>query len=69
MGAFDFSDKNVLVTGASSGIGMAFADSFAAANAEFTILADREEVHETGDMLLTKHGRKINALPVHIPAP
>ena len=45
---------------------MAVADSFAAANAELTILADRDEVHETGDMLSTKHGRKINALQCDI---
>ena len=57
MGTFDFSGKNVLVTGASSGIGMAVADSFAAANAELTLLADRDEVHKTGAMLSTKHGR------------
>ena len=66
MRTFDFSGKNVLVTGASSGIGMAVADSFAAANAELTILADRDEVHKTGDMLSTKHGRKINALQCDI---
>ena len=66
MSIFDFSGKNVLVTGASSGIGMAVADSFANANAELTILADRDEIHKTGELLSAKHGRKINALQCDI---
>lgn len=66
MSIFDFSGKNVLVTGASSGIGMAVADSFAEANAELTILADRDEIYKTGELLSTKHGRKIYALQCDI---
>lgn len=44
-GAFDFSGKRVLITGASRGIGYAVARGFSASGAKVSILADADEVH------------------------
>jgi len=48
---FDFSQKSVLVTGASRGIGFGVAKGFAQAGAELTILAENEEIHAAAKSL------------------
>ena len=45
--SFDVSDKRVVVTGASRGIGLAIARAFVSAGATVVILAEREEVFAT----------------------
>ncbi|MDO6586088.1 SDR family oxidoreductase [Salipiger sp. 1_MG-2023] len=44
---FDFSGQRVLVTGASSGIGLGIARAFHAAGATLTVLADSPAIHDT----------------------
>lgn len=44
MGTIDFLEKNVLVTGASRGIGLAIAEAFSGAGAAVTLLAETDEV-------------------------
>ncbi|MBC57574.1 MAG: 3-beta hydroxysteroid dehydrogenase [Confluentimicrobium sp.] len=48
---FDFSDKSVLVTGASSGIGFGIATAFAHAGAELTILSETNAIHDAAAAL------------------
>lgn len=60
--SFDFSGTSVLVTGASRGIGHGVATGFARANADLTILADGEEVHDTAAQLSRDHGIKVRGL-------
>jgi 3-hydroxybutyrate dehydrogenase len=59
MEGFDFSGQAVLVTGASSGIGLAVARAFARANAELTILAIDAGIEEAGRRIGQECGRRI----------
>jgi 3-hydroxybutyrate dehydrogenase len=62
MGAFDFTGKRVLVTGASHGIGFAVARAFAGAGAELAILSSTADIDEAGRRIGTETGRPVNAL-------
>jgi 3-hydroxybutyrate dehydrogenase len=57
--SFDFSGKQVLVTGASRGIGYAVAEGFVAAGADVTLLADDEAVGESALRLEEKYGHGV----------
>ena len=55
----DFHGKNVIVTGASRGIGFALADAFAAAGAHVAICATRENALQEAAQKLAAHGGKV----------
>lgn len=62
MQGFDFGGKQVLVTGASSGIGYAIAEAFASAKADVTVLAQDEGVQGAADRIRQRTGVKTRAL-------
>src|SRR5919106_6168457 len=62
MSGFDFTDRHVLVTGASHGIGFAVAGAFAAAGAELAILSSTADIHDAGARIETDSGRPVQAL-------
>lgn len=62
MGAFDFTKKRVLVTGASHGIGYAVAEGFVRAGAEVAILSSTADIEEAARKLTTETGRKVKGL-------
>lgn len=66
MRAFDFSGRQVLVTGASRGIGLGVARAFAAAGAELTVLADDLEILEAGMQLRAEFGRPVRSIQCDI---
>jgi 3-hydroxybutyrate dehydrogenase len=61
MSGFDFSGKQVLVTGASHGIGRAVAAAFARAGAELTILSSTADIHEAGAQIGREAGRAVGS--------
>ena len=63
---FDFAQEEVLVTGASRGIGQGVAEAFARAGATVTILADDDGVHEAARGLAALAGRPVRALQADI---
>lgn len=65
-GATMFENKEVLVTGASRGIGQAIADGFLDAGAEVSILASSDDVHRAADELSEKHGKNVRAIQCDI---
>jgi 3-hydroxybutyrate dehydrogenase len=62
MGAFDFTGRRVLVTGASHGIGFAVADAFVRAGADVTILSSTADIEDAARKLSAAAGRKITGL-------
>jgi NAD(P)-dependent dehydrogenase (short-subunit alcohol dehydrogenase family) len=62
MSGFDFTDRRVLVTGASHGIGFAVARAFGAAGAELTILSSTADIHEAAARIEADSGRPVQAL-------
>jgi NAD(P)-dependent dehydrogenase (short-subunit alcohol dehydrogenase family) len=61
MGAFDFTGKRVLVTGASHGIGRAVAEAFARAGAELAILSSTPDIRDAGAAIGEEVGRPVRA--------
>jgi 3-hydroxybutyrate dehydrogenase len=61
IGAFDFTGKRVLVTGASHGIGRAVAEAFARAGAELAILSSTPDIHDAGTAIGDEVGRPVRA--------
>jgi 3-hydroxybutyrate dehydrogenase len=61
MGAFDFTGKRVLVTGASHGIGRAVAEAFARAGAELAILSSTPDIRDAGAAIGEEVGRAVRA--------
>lgn len=59
MNPFDLSGKVVLVTGANSGIGFAFADAIAQAGGDVVIWGRRKERNEEAAEKLRAHGRRV----------
>ncbi|MDE0305985.1 MAG: SDR family NAD(P)-dependent oxidoreductase [Albidovulum sp.] len=56
---FDFSGRNVLVTGASRGIGLSVAESFVETGARVTLLANDECVESAAASLSERHGADV----------
>jgi NAD(P)-dependent dehydrogenase (short-subunit alcohol dehydrogenase family) len=61
MGGFDFTDRRVLVTGASHGIGFAVARAFAAAGAELAILSSTADIEDAAARIEADSGRPVQA--------
>ena len=62
MRELNFSGKDVLVTGASSGIGRAVAQGFAQCGADLTILAQNEQIFGAAEEISRDVGRKVTPL-------
>jgi NAD(P)-dependent dehydrogenase (short-subunit alcohol dehydrogenase family) len=62
MGAFDFTGKRVLVTGASHGIGYAVAEGFVRAGAHVAILSSTADITEAAAKLSSAIGREVKGL-------
>ncbi|MFK7942241.1 MAG: SDR family NAD(P)-dependent oxidoreductase [Paracoccaceae bacterium] len=63
---FDFSGKNVLVTGGNKGLGLGVAEAYIAAAATVTIVGLEPEVAETADRLTDKHWQKVRGITCDI---
>jgi NAD(P)-dependent dehydrogenase (short-subunit alcohol dehydrogenase family) len=61
MGAFDFTSRRVLVTGASHGIGFAVARAFAGAGAELAILSSTTDIEDAAARIEADSGRPVQA--------
>lgn len=61
-GAFDFTGRRVLVTGASHGIGEAVAEAFARAGADLTILSSTPDIEAAAGRIEAASGRKVRPL-------
>ncbi len=66
---FSLEDKVVLVTGASAGLGVAFAEGFAAAGADVILAARRYESLQQTAKLVQDLGRKALAVTVDVAVP
>ncbi|MFO1171748.1 MAG: SDR family NAD(P)-dependent oxidoreductase [Hyphomicrobiaceae bacterium] len=63
---FDFSGENVLVTGASHGIGYAIAKAFAAARADVTVLSSTADAETAAKAIGRETGRQVRAVVADI---
>jgi NAD(P)-dependent dehydrogenase (short-subunit alcohol dehydrogenase family) len=61
MGAFDFTGKKALVTGASHGIGYAVAEGFVRAGAEVAILSSTADIQKAARQMSEATGRPVKA--------
>lgn len=66
---FDFSGANVVVTGASRGIGLGIAHAYAAAGANLSIVANDEDVAAAAEELRQRCGRPVRAVVADIAEP
>ena len=64
MDSSDFSNKKVLVTGASRGIGLGIARGFARARADLFIIGTNDKVHDTANSLTEESGNPVEGLVV-----
>jgi NAD(P)-dependent dehydrogenase (short-subunit alcohol dehydrogenase family) len=62
MGAFDFTKKRVLVTGASHGIGFAVAERFVRSGADVAILSSTTDIEKAAKRLSAAAGREVTGL-------
>jgi 3-hydroxybutyrate dehydrogenase len=62
MGAFEFANKRVLVTGASHGIGFVVAEEFARSGAKVAILSSTPDVEAAAAKLTAAAGREVKGL-------
>lgn len=67
--SFDFAEKVVVVTGASSGIGVALAEGFARAGANLALGARRVERLEATKAAIAQLGREAVAVPTDVVVP
>lgn len=66
---FDFSGANVVVTGASRGIGLGIAQAYAEAGANLSIVANDEAVAAAAGELRQRYGRLVRAVVADIAEP
>jgi 3-hydroxybutyrate dehydrogenase len=62
MGGFDFTNKRILVTGASHGIGFAVAEGFVRSGADVTILSSTADIEQAAKKLSSASGRQVTGL-------
>jgi 3-hydroxybutyrate dehydrogenase len=62
MSGFDFTDRRVLVTGASHGIGFAVARAFAGAGADLAVLSSTADIEGAAARIEAESGREVQAL-------
>lgn len=67
--SFRMDDKVVIVTGASSGLGVSFAQAFAEAGADLVLGARRMERLEQTAALVTRAGRRVHSCMTDVAAP
>lgn len=62
---FDFSGKNILITGSSRGLGLAMAEGFAAAGGHVVISSRKAEACEAAAAAIVKNGGKATPVAAH----
>lgn len=67
--SFDYSGANVVVTGASRGIGLGIAEAFAAAGANLLIISEGDDIAEAAEKLGARSGRPVRPAVVDISRP
>ena len=70
MAAIDLKGRTALITGASSGLGVSFAQQLAARGADLVITARREDkLRALAKELAERHGVKVDVIPLDLAAP